>query len=485
MDKEIKEQLKQILSLTDDKLLLKFAKSYASKDEAFAKALIETFMPCDNTLDYKKMVDNCFLHRKKGRARRYGSSLDWVVIRRDIKHFLKQLEHLRKHHEGATAAENALLLLEVLADKFESDHVYEDYNYQNSNFGNEQALAIVSDVIVNDKDVPHAQKLDMVERLRQLATASTYKSYLSNSIDNAIDTASSHLLAPEDLLNEIDNRILSATYSSDKTKYVKWKINLLYEMGRDKDAEAVIKQNLDLEDISIMRYEQLMDDHLYDKAIALCKKKITNVPGGWKARYWYEKLLEIGRRMDDKKIISEAARWLFFHVTEKQEDYYHTFHECFSEDEWPANRDKLFSESKGKVDAGTLFKFFEEERLFQLMYQHLLTLPTASSSAYYGYQNSGGERLALFSRYARYFSEKQQKEIVDDSVKVIRSNAKFASERQFYAQIAEGIYLLSKSCEWGGQQARTLVAQILRDNPMKSALKEELGKYDYWHGSLL
>ena len=119
------------------------------------------------------------------------------------------------------------------------------------------------------------------------------------------------------------------------------------------------------------------------------------------------------------------------------------------------------------------------------MYQHLLTLPTASSSAYYGYQNSGGERLALFSRYARYFSEKQQKEIVDDSVKVIRSNAKFASERQFYAQIAEGIYLLSKSCEWGGQQARTLVAQILRDNPMKSALKEELGKYDYWHGSLL
>ena len=41
MDKETKELLKRTLTMTDDKLLLKFAKSYAAKDKAFAEAIIE------------------------------------------------------------------------------------------------------------------------------------------------------------------------------------------------------------------------------------------------------------------------------------------------------------------------------------------------------------------------------------------------------------------------------------------------------------
>ena len=72
MDKETKELLKRTLTMTDDKLLLKFAKSYAAKDKAFAEAIIEKFLPIENNVDYKKMVMDCFLHRKKGGARRYG-----------------------------------------------------------------------------------------------------------------------------------------------------------------------------------------------------------------------------------------------------------------------------------------------------------------------------------------------------------------------------------------------------------------------------
>ena len=45
MDKETKELLKRTLAMTDDKLLLKFAKSYAAKDQAFAEAIIEKFLP--------------------------------------------------------------------------------------------------------------------------------------------------------------------------------------------------------------------------------------------------------------------------------------------------------------------------------------------------------------------------------------------------------------------------------------------------------
>ena len=84
--------------------MLKFAKSYAAKDQAFAEAIIEKFLPIENNVDYKKMVTDCFLHRKKGGARRYGSSLDWTAIRKDIKRVLKQLDYLRQQQDGVTAA---------------------------------------------------------------------------------------------------------------------------------------------------------------------------------------------------------------------------------------------------------------------------------------------------------------------------------------------------------------------------------------------
>jgi hypothetical protein len=40
MDSNTKELLKRTLAMTDDKQLLKFAKSYAAKDQAFAKVII-------------------------------------------------------------------------------------------------------------------------------------------------------------------------------------------------------------------------------------------------------------------------------------------------------------------------------------------------------------------------------------------------------------------------------------------------------------
>ena len=48
MDKETKELLKRTLDMTDDKQLLKFAKSYANKNQDFAEAIIEKFLPEQN-----------------------------------------------------------------------------------------------------------------------------------------------------------------------------------------------------------------------------------------------------------------------------------------------------------------------------------------------------------------------------------------------------------------------------------------------------
>ena len=149
------------------------------------------------------MVKDCFLHKKKGGRRRYGSSLDWTTIRRDIKRLLKQLNYLRQQQDEKTAVEGAMLLLEVLDQEFEDDCVYEDYNYSNSNFGNEEALAIVSDVLQNSKQVAHTTKLDMLQRLEALAKGDTYRTYLTCGIGKVVDTLKQQPLSPEDQLKDV------------------------------------------------------------------------------------------------------------------------------------------------------------------------------------------------------------------------------------------------------------------------------------------
>jgi hypothetical protein len=485
MDKETKELLKRTLTMTDDKLLLKFAKSYAAKDQAFAEAIIEKFLPVENAVDYEKMVKDCFLHRKKGGARRYGSSLDWTVIRKDIKRVLKQLNYLNHQQDGTTAAEGALLLLETLADEFESDCVYEDYNYQNSNYGNEEALDIVCDVLLNDNHVDRDKKLGMVQRLQQLAKHTVYRSYLSCGIDGVINKAQQHLLSPEDLLKEIDKKIQMAKYSSDKAHYVKWKVNVLYELDRNDEAEKVITQYLDLEDISAMRYDQMVADGRYDEAKALCKSKLSkNSDNRSDVQSWHERLFSLGRRTDDKETVLESARWFFAHgnVSQKdKKDYFHLCHESIGEDQWPAYRDKMFQEGKaGNVSIDTVFELYQEEQLFDRMFLYLKKLSDAVPYySYDPYQNVGGERLVFFSRYAHFLTDAQRTDMVNAFTESIRKFSRYANTRDRYAQVAKALHLLSQSCEMGRQKARLLAAQILRENPNKPAYKEEINSYEY------
>ena len=99
--------------------------------------------------------------------------------------------------------------------------------------------------------------------------------------------------------------------------------------------------------------------------------------------------------------------------------------------------------------------------------------------SYAPYQNSGGKRLAFFSRYANLLTDKQCAEMVDALFKSIQLDSRRAKTRDDYARVASGLHLLGLSCEKGKQQACRLAAQILRDNPKKPAFREEIGKYEY------
>lgn len=472
--------------MTDDKQLLKFAKSYAAKNQAFAEAIIEKFLPAESTVDYEKMVKDCFLHKKKGGKRRYGSSLDWTTIRRDIKRLLKQLNYLRQQQDEKTAVEGAMLFLEELDQQFEDDRVYEDYNYYNSNFGNEEALSIVSDVLQNSKQVVHNTKLDMLQRLEALAKSDTYKTYLTCSIGKVVNTLKQQLLSPEDQLKDVDKNIKAAKYDSDQAYYLKWKVRLLRQLGRNDEAEKVIDQHLYLDDIGALRFEQLTNDSSFDEAKAFCLERIGRTDGRqFNIQPWYERLLELGQRMGDLEAVRNSTRWLYAYGNVTQDDkkeYYRICRETFDgTDGWPAVRDKMLSEGKkGNASNSIVFQLYEEEKLYDRMYLYLQKLSDASGYYHYGpYSNSGGERLYFFSEYAHHLTAEQRQEMVKAFAETILQDSRGARDRDRYRQIAIGLHYLSQSCEEGSQKARLLASQILRENQNKPAFKEEIDYYDY------
>ncbi|MCR4603179.1 MAG: hypothetical protein K5683_06580 [Prevotella sp.] len=485
MDKETKELLKRTLSMTDDKLLLKFAKSYAAKDQAFAEAIIEKFLPVENALDMEKMVKDCFLHKKKGGRRRYGSSLDWAAIRKDIKRLLKQLDYLRQQQDGEKAAEGALLLLETLEVEFNNDCAYVDYNYSNSNFGNDVALSLVGDILQNDKHIHRDKKLGLLRRLERLSDSDVYSTYLPCDIDQVINEAKMRLLSPDDLLKEIDKNIKAAQYDSSRAEYVEWKINVLYEQHRDQEAEQTIMQYLRLEGIAIMRYEQLVAGSHFDEAKAFCRRQLViRKDLQQPLQPWHERLLEMGQQTDDVEMVRNSSRWLFAYGNVSQDDkreFYRICRETFDASDWPAFRDKMLIEGKnGNASTETIFRLYKEEGLFGQMYQDLQKM--SDSFGYYSYSpylNSGGQRLVFFCDYASCLTEEQRKKMVADFAKTILLDSRRAKDRERYGLVASGLHLLSKSSEEGSQQARTLADQILRENPKKPAYREEISRYDY------
>ncbi len=471
--------------MTDDKQLLKFAKSYAAKDQAFAEAIIEKFLPTEDTVDYEKMVKDCFLHKKRGGKRRYGSSLDWTAIRRDIKRLLKQLNYLRQQNNDERAAEVAVLFLEVLDQEFEDDCVYEDYNYNNSNFGNEEALDIVSDVLKNSKHVAHTIKLSLLQRLESLAQCDTYMSYLTCGFSKVVDMLKQQLFSPEDQMKYVEGSIKTAKYDSDQVYYVKWKLRLLHQLGRDDEAENVINQYLHLDGIGALRFEELVEKSFFDEAKAFCMKRIGRTGTSYAVQPWYERLLELGQRANDLEALRNATQWLYAYGNVTQDDKKEFFRICREtfdgNDGWPAVRDRMLSEGKkGNASSIIVFQLYEEEKLYDRMYLYLQKLSDTSGYYHYGpYSNSGGERLYFFSQYAHRLTDEQRQEMVKGFASTILKDSRDARDRNRYRQIAIGLHYLSESCEEGRRQARLLASQIIRENQGKPAFREEINEYDY------
>lgn len=482
MDKETKELLKRTLSMTDGKELLKFAKSYAAKDQAFAQAIIEKFLPKEDTLDVDTALADCFSHRKKGGARRFGPSLDWMAVRRDIIRLVKRLDFVCQQGDVDKAATSALKVLREVARMFFQDGADETFNYSSTgNYGNEEAVELLGHILLDDDTLTKQRKQAIVQDLKQIANDSAYRDYLAHSnMKLLIEQANERLLPLDKVLAEMDFNIRKCGYDSDKARLVTRKIGLMRQNGLMAEAEREIDRYLDLDDIAMMRLQQLKDDGHFEEAKLFCQT-CADRRDAWKKAKWQEQLLQMCHLTKDKDGTRMAAQWLFLHPNESSEnrmEYYHLLRSTFdSETEWKVYCEGLLNLSNVKhIDAELLFQLYKEEKLYAHLYGHLCALPDTYDASYGGYHNSGGKRLEFFSRYASLLTAEQCASLEEELANTIMKRADYANTRDDYAAVAEALKLLRSSCEEGGRDARQIAASLLRKYPNKPAYQQELNR---------
>lgn len=481
MDKDTRELLRRTLSMTDGKLLLKFAKSYAAKDQAFAEAIIEKFLPREDTLDVDAALADCFSHRKRGGTRRFGPSLDWLAIRRDIIRLVKRLDFARQQGDAGKAADGALKVLAEVARMFHADSVCETYNYSSSgNYGNEEAVEVLRRVLLEDADsLTKQRKQDIVQQLKRIATDSAYREYLAHSsMKQLIDQANEQLLPLDKLLAEIDSNIRASGYDSDKARLLKRKIELLRQNGRTAEADHEIAQNLHLDEIAMMRLEQIDDCGDIEEAKRFCQA-CADKRDVWGKEKWMELLLPLCLDSGDTEGTRQAAQWLFLlsrGSDEKRMEHFHILRSTFHNDaEWKDYcTGLLYPNNVRNIGTDLLFQIYKDEHLYGHLYNHLCLLPDTVGPSYEGYQNTGGKRLAFFSRFAGLLTTEQRSGLEEEFANTICKRADYANTRDDYARVAEGLRLLRDSCEEGGRDARQIAARLLRKYPNKPAYQQEL-----------
>lgn len=468
MNKEKKEELKKLFSIIDEKKFLRFAKSYAGKNDAFAEAIIEHFLPEDKPIDYKKVIAECFAHKKKGRASSWKLNYDWAVIRKESKRVMKQLQIMVDAGDYTSAIDGALLFLETLCIYFNKDNFEYDYNtYDGKDFSDSRALAIVRKLLLSeDAGFTKPEKLRIVERLKQINKQGVIDEYLDGDVEELIDDAQEELLDDVQLLAVLDEKIAAERYDHGKALLVIQKAELLESMNQADEAEKLLKQNVHIEEIRKYDLDRLIAANKMEEAIKKCDAYLKEKNSRTQA--WMEYKLAIGEKTKNKELMRPALQWLCVCAnayTETKMEYCTRLKALCDKEQWLKTREELIVgmvEKTGHKELG--FWLLAQEGLNDRLYDYVAKLPLYKS---YWDRTSGGEMLKYYATFADVFTKEQQETLEKRIYDSIMDDATHSKTEKDYYGIKYGIEKLCKARPEAHAKAVTLRNQLISLYPRK------------------
>lgn len=479
MNKEKKEELKKLFSIIDEKKFLRFTKSYAMKDESFADAIFEYFMPEDKPIDYKKNIAECFAHKKKGRVASWKLKYDWEVIRKESKRVMKQLQMMVDGSDYISAIDGALLFLETLCKHFNEDNFEYDYNtYEGKDFSTRTALSIVRKLLLSEHgEFTKPEKLQIVERLKRIDKKGVIDEYLDGNMGDLIDDAQKMLLDDGQMLLVLDEKIAAEEYDHKKALLIIQKAELLNGMNRQNESDKLIEQNMHIEEIRKYELDKLMAGHKYEEAERKCTAYLKEK--GYRTQMWMEYKLAIGEKTDNKELMCPALQWLCVYANTYREarmEYCTRLKSLCEKEQWLKVREELIKEmveESGGKELG--FWLLRQEGLNERLYGYIAGLPLFSN---YWNRTSGGEMLKYYALFSDAFTEEQQEALENRICDAVMNDATRSNKEKDYYGIKYGIEELAKVRPESHDKAVTLRDNLIRLYPRKPLFLSILKKLD-------
>ena len=271
-------------------------------------------------------------------------------------------------------------------------------------------------------NVPKQEKQIVYEKLQELSTA-PIMDYVDGLSDAFFMNYLTYTLSDEEALQRIEQLTAMGNISDE---LVHKHIDLLRQRKREREAQEVIRRNLNIS--SVLDAEL---DRLYDKGEDYAALNLIDL--AMRNKNYIINLLErkirfLLRLKDTNQLIEVyrqilLGRWNAF-------EYYYKLKEIVPTDEWPAQYALIVEEATArKLGTDFLARFYSEEQSQESLYRVMM------STSY--------DFLGYLSKYLPKLPQNYHLDLFKKGIKYIEREASQATKRSDYARIASQIREMS------------------------------------------
>lgn len=238
---------------------------------------------------------------------------------------------------------------------------------------------------------------------------------------------------------------------------------LIRKMSGEAEAQKFLEQNLDIPDLRRNAITKALNENNLEKAEALAtegiEKDSEEKPG--LAKEWYDWLLKIALKKNDRNKIIEYARYLFIDGFRHDQDYYAILKKFTEPSEWHNFVEVMISEIRKKdhwSEIDVIGKIYIEEQ----WWERLLVLI------------SGTKHLPYIQHYEKYLSDKYPLELAELYEKGITDYLKRMTGRNHYKEACRYMRRMIKL--GANPRVINLITILRKEYPKRIALLDELNK---------
>jgi hypothetical protein len=396
-----KQEIQKILQHAEQESVYSFISAYAESNAEFCKHLKAALMPGGDDLNkeaYQAKAESCFDFEGGGRGWRRRGHYDFYQAAYDaasgLDSMLSDADYLIEQGEYAPAAGIAMSVAEVIPSNYENVDDSSGSLGQTFNMATECIITIL-----RGEQIPKRLKEEIYEWVKQEMDNPVYSDYGCDSLGDVYDAACEELGETDEVLADLDRQIEEAN-DYQKGTIVLRKIRFM--QSRNVDTHAFIEKYLEMNAVRKIRFTQLMESGLYDKALVLARKGIEiantqNHPGT--VSDWEESILEIYLKQGHVKNILLQAEKLLCKSYYGNDKYYQIVKKYTNPNDWTDTLERIL----GSFENSSRFSSFAANAMAEhQMWKRLFT-----------HCKKGNIIATTIEQYEPYLKPHFEKEILD------------------------------------------------------------------------